>query len=148
MSYIYEFLISMSLVIIIMIFSGIPFTWHIIESIPVLFTCALFTYGCSLIVSHIGVYFFDLRNILDFTLKFFFYFTPIMWDFDRLNFPLAWVLKLNPMAIIIGSFRSCLLYGKSPVYTYLIIISLFSIVLINIGYKLISKNEDAYARML
>lgn len=148
MSYIYEFLISMSLVIIIMLFSGIPFTWHIIETVPVLFTLALFTYGCSLIVSHIGVYFFDLRNILDFTLKFFFYFTPIMWDFNRLNFSMVWILKLNPVAIIIGSFRSCLMYGKSPVYLYLAAICVLSLILIQIGYKLISRHEDSYARML
>ena len=72
-SYIYEFFISLSLILIVMLFEGIPITWHVIEVIPILITMALFTYGCSLIISHIGVYLFDLRNILDFTLKFIFY---------------------------------------------------------------------------
>ncbi len=71
-SYIYEFFISLSLILIVMLFEGIPITWHVIEVIPILITMALFTYGCSLIISHIGVYLFDLRNILDFTLKFIF----------------------------------------------------------------------------
>lgn len=147
-SYVYEFLISFLLILFMMLVARIPFTIHIFESFFVLIAQTLLTYGCTLIVSNIGVYLFDLRNILDFTLKFFFYFTPIMWSFDQRNFPGMWILKLNPMAVIIGSYRSCLLYGKSPVYLYLIIISLFSCVLIKIGYNSISKHEDEYARMM
>ena len=90
----------------------------------------------------------NLRNILDFTLRFIFYLTPIMWSFDNLNFSMMWILKLNPMQVLLGSFRSCILYGKSPVYVYLIIISLFSCILIKIGYSIISKKEDEYARMI
>ena len=131
-----------------MIFFKIPLTIHIFEAILVLIVQGLFTYGCTLIVSNIGVYLFDLRNILDFTLRFLFYFTPIMWSFEQLDFKYAFFLKLNPMAVIIGSYRSCLLYGKSPVYLYLFVIALFSLVLIKIGYNLISRHEDEYARMM
>ena len=148
LSYTYEFLIAMSLIIVMMFVENIPITWHIIEIIPVLFTLFLFTYGCSLIISHFGIYLFDLRNILDFTLRFVFYLTPIMWSFDNLNFKFMELLKLNPIQVILGSFRSCILYGTSPVYTYLFIIGLFSCILIKIGYSLISKKEDEYARMI
>ena len=148
MSYIYEFFISFALIIIMMIFEGIPVTIHIFEAIPVLFTLAMFTYGCALIVAHIGVYLFDLRNILDFTLRFIFYLTPIMWSFESLNSPFLWILKLNPLQVILGSFRSCILYGKSPVYAYLFAIVLMSCILIKIGYSLISSKEDEYARMI
>lgn len=148
LSYVYEFLISFTLILAIMAFFKIPFTIHIFESIFVLIAATLYTYGCTLIVSNIGVYLFDLRNILDFSLRFLFYFTPIMWSFDALNIKAAIILKFNPMAVIIGSFRSCLLYGKSPVYSYLIIISVCSLILIKIGYHFISVHEDEYARMM
>ncbi len=71
-----------------------------------------------------------------------------MWSFDNVSFSFAWILKLNPMQIIIGSFRSCLLYGKSPVYLYLLGISSLSCIMIQIGYRLISVKEDEYARMI
>ncbi|MCL2336975.1 MAG: ABC transporter permease [Firmicutes bacterium] len=147
-SYVYEFLISTSLVFVMMFFNGIPFTWHIIEIIPVLLATVLFTYGCSLIIAHIGVYLFDLANILEFVLRFMFYLSPIMWNFANLNFRGAWVVKLNPMYVLIGSFRSCLLYGKSPVYGYLLIIAIVSCVLIQVGYSLISRYENEYARII
>ena len=147
-SYTYEFLISTSLVFIMMAFSDVPFTWHLLEMIPVLFICMMFSLGCGLIVAHIGVYLFDLANILEFTMRFIFYLSPIMWSYENLSFSLIWLFKLNPVSILLGSFRSCILYGKSPVYAYLVIIGLFSCILIQIGYKLISWYEDDYARII
>ena len=147
-SYAYEFLISTSLVLVLMIFSGVPFTWHLLEILPVLFVCMLFALGCGLIVAHIGVYFFDLSNILEFSLRFIFYLSPIMWSYETLNFNLIWLLRLNPVSVLLGSFRSCVMYGKSPVYLYLFIIGMFSCILIKIGYQLISKYENSYARIM
>ena len=147
-SYMYEFLIATGLVVIMLVYSGIPITWHFLEMIPVLLSAMLFSFGCGLIVAHIGVYLFDLPNILEFSLRFIFYLSPIMWTFDQRNFPFMWLLQWNPIAVIIGSFRSCMLYGKSPVYWYLLVISLCSCVLIYIGYSLISRYEDEYARII
>ena len=90
----------------------------------------------------------DLRNILDFTLKFMFYVTPIFWSFESIDFSLKWVLELNPMQVILGSFRNCILYGQSPAYRRILLVILFSCVLVKIGYSMISKKEDEYARMI
>ena len=147
-SYAYEFLIATSLVFIMMIFAKIPFTWHLLEIIPILFVCMLFILGCGLIVAHIGVYLFDLANILEFTLRFVFYLSPIMWRHENLSFSYMWLLRLNPVSVLLGSFRSCIMYGKSPVYPYLAALGLFSCILIQIGYSLISRYEDGYARIV
>ena len=146
LSYSYEFLISTSLVLFLMLISKIPFTWHLLEIFPILFVCMLFSLGCGLIVAHIGVYLYDLANILEFTLRFIFYLSPIMWSHENLNFAYKDVLRFNPVSVLMGSFRSCILYGKSPVYLYLLFLGLFSCFLIQIGYWLISKYEDSYAR--
>jgi len=107
----------------------------------------LFSLGCGLIIAHIGVYLYDLANILEFLLRFIFFLSPIMWSHENLDFPYMWLLRLNPISILLGSFRSCILYGKSPVYLYLFFLCMFSCILIQIGYKLISKYEDSYARI-
>lgn len=141
-SYTYEFFIAMSLIVVMMFVEKIPVTWHMLETIPVLFTLLIFTYGCSLIIAHFGVYLIDLRNILDFTLRFVFYLSPIMWSFDTLKFDLVWLLKLNPIQFILGSFRSCILYGKNPDYLHLGVICILSCVLIQIGYSLIRDRKS------
>jgi ABC-type polysaccharide/polyol phosphate export permease len=149
LSYFYEFLIAMSLVFIMMLVQHVHFTLHILEVIPVIIVMLLFTYGITLIVSHIGVYFFDLRNILDFTLRFLFYMSPILWSFDWIgDAPYVTLLKLNPLAIIFDALRNSLMYGESPSYFGLMVLAVFSIILIQIGYWLISRHEDEYARMI
>ena len=147
-SYVYEFLISTSLVFVLMIIGRMRFTWHVLEAVPVLICCFLFTYAFALIFAHIGVYLYDLANILEFTLRFLFYLTPIMWNLDLLSLPMDWIFKANPMAIIINSFRNCFMWCKSPPYLYLAVISVCSCVLIHFAHKLISKYEDTYARII
>jgi lipopolysaccharide transport system permease protein/teichoic acid transport system permease protein len=131
-----------------MVVGGVPFTWHLIEIVPILFTLMLFALSLALIIAHVGVYLYDLGNILEFVLRFAFYLTPIMWHYNNFTFSLTWLLKLNPMSIIMGSFRSCILYGKSPMYAYLFVICVCSLVLIEIGYRMISHYEDTYARII
>jgi len=160
---IYEFLIANTLIIGLMLLAPtpIPFTWHMLEFFPITFVAVLFTWGCSLIISHFGVYFFDLRNILDFTLKFLFYLSPIMWSYGNVqklekvlftiaNIPIKVVdiLKLNPASIIIESFRAVLFEGKSPDYFILFLLALISCGLIFIGYRMMSRHEDSYARII
>jgi len=147
-SFVYEFIIAMSLVFVMMAFAGIPFTWYLLGIVPTLLVTMLFVLGCGLIVAHVGVYLHDLPNILEFTLRFLFFATPIMWSFDRFDFQLVWLLRLNPAAVLIGSFRDATLNGTSPPYLHLLLVAIISCILIKTGYGLISKYEDNYARVI
>lgn len=144
----YDFIISSSLIFLLMLQAGVPFTWHLIEMIPITIVAVLFTFSLSLIVAHFGVYVFDLTNVLDFTLKFLFYASPIMWSYGFNVFPFSSILKLNPISIIIESYRDAIMYGVSPDYIGLSCLTVISIILIFIGYGLISKYEDDYAKIV
>jgi len=144
----YEFLISNSLILVLMLIAKVPFTWHIVEFIPITIVAFCFTYGITLIVAHLGVYFFDLRNILDFTLRFIFYASPIMWAYEMIQYDWINFLQLNPVSIIIQAYRDIFFYGISPNYIALGGLLFVSILIIKLGYHLISKHEDEYGRVL
>lgn len=146
----YEFLIANSLIVVLMLFARINFSWHIIEFIPITIVCCLFTYGASLIIAHFGVYFFDLRNILDVVFRFLFYVSPVFWSYETRVMPtlLEKLLKANPLSIIIESYRKVLFLEMSPAYKELLALTVLSLILIFIGYKLISKNEDEYGKVI
>jgi len=148
-SYIYEFFISTTLVLVIMLFAGIPLTWHFLEMLPVLGVTTLFAYGFALISAHIGVYLFDLANILDFTLRFIFYLSPVMWSTDFIKDDrLRQLSRFNPVAVLFKAFRDCMMYGKSPNYLHLLIIAAASCLVIYVGFKMISRREHEYARII
>ncbi|MEI6602138.1 MAG: ABC transporter permease [Clostridia bacterium] len=150
----YEFLIANTLIVILMLFAnpGIPPSFHMLEFIPVTIIACLFTYGASLIIAHFGVYFFDLRNISDVVFKFLFYTSPIMWSYaqmsDKIPAAVLTILKLNPLSIIIESYRSVLFLEQSPNYSHLLGLTGVSVLLIIFGYQLISKNEDEYGKVI
>lgn len=144
---VYEFLIANILILFLMYFSNIRFTWHLIEFPIVTLISILFTWGCSLIISHLGIYFFDLRNILDFSMRFLFYLSPVMWSYENRNFEFMNYLKISPISIIMESFRNITFRGTSPNYLSLLFVLTLSMILISIGYYLISKYEDEYARV-
>lgn len=151
MENLYEYLIASSLIVVLLLFARVPFSWHIIEFIPVLIVLMMFTYGLTLIASHIGVYFFDLRNVLDIIMRFMFYMSPIMWSYTNIqkSHPeyVFW-LKLNPMSIVIQNLRNVFLERISPDYQNLAILAVISLLLIAWGYRMISKHEDEYGRVL
>jgi len=144
----YRFLISITVFLILTIISGFPITWRFLEFIPITFVLGIFVYGMVLICSHVGVYLLDLKNILDIVLRFMFYLTPVMWLYENLKLSWIIILKLNPISYIIQSYRDVFLYGNSPNYIYLVLISLFGIILIYIGHRVMRKRESEYGKVL
>lgn len=145
----YEYIIASSLVFVLMLFAKIPFTLHILEIIPITAVLCTFTVSISLLVAHLGVYFLDLRNILEFSLRFLFYLSPIMWSFSSMNDGiLKNVLLLNPIALILESYRNVLINDQSAHYPGLIIIFLISLVIMAVGFKVIGKYEKNYGKVI
>jgi len=69
-------------------FAGVPFAWHLLEIFLALFVTILFSLGCALIVAHIDVHLFDLSHVLEFSLRFIFFLSPIMWSYEHFEFEL------------------------------------------------------------
>ncbi|MEI6131320.1 MAG: ABC transporter permease [Bacillota bacterium] len=149
----YEFLIANTLIVVLMIFANpsIQLSFHVLEFVPVTIVAALFTYGASLIIAHFGVYFFDLRNISEVIFKFLFYTSPIMWTYEHMTAlpaTIKFILSLNPISIVIESYRAVLFNHASPDYKLLLGLALISVGLIFAGYSLISKYEDEYGKVI
>jgi ABC-type polysaccharide/polyol phosphate export permease len=145
----YNFLITNTLIIALMLISNVSLSLHMLEFIPITFVISLFIYGIALIVSHIGIYFNDIKNILDIILRFIFYLTPVIWNYETINSNISFVsiLKWNPASIIIESYRDVLFRNTYADYLGLFFILIFSLILIFIGYRLISKYESDYGKV-
>ena len=117
--------------------------------IPITIVLFIFSISLSLLVAHLGVYFLDLRNILDFSLRFLFYLSPIMWSFSSMSDGiLKNILLLNPIALILESYRNVLLNNQSANYLGLMIILLISLFIMAIGFKTIEKYEKNYGKVI
>ena len=58
---------------------------------------------------------------------------------------MKWLLNLNPMAHIIEGYRSILYYVEWPDFTKLGLVTIFSFLLMMIGYIIFRKLEKGFA---
>lgn len=141
-----NFLISCLIILIFLIVTGIGFSWYLIFFPLILITQYVFQLGIILITSAIEIYVRDFEYIIQFILNLMFYATPILYEsnaFDGKFF--GHILKLNPMATIINSYRDIFFYQSMPRIKSLLIVFLLSCVLLYIGLLIFKKLEKGFA---
>ena len=140
-----NFVIGCLIIAIFLIFSGIGFSLTLIVFPLVILAQYIFTLGLVFITSAINVYVRDAEYIINFIVNMLFYATPIIYSADLFPRSIAWVLNLNPLAVIINSYRDILYYHQLPNFVQLFGVLAFSIILLFIGIKIFKKLEKGFA---
>lgn len=135
------------LLIMILVYK-IPYTWHIIEAIPVFIVFLLFYYSLGLLITHIGVVFDDMHHLISYMIMFWFYASPGLWEITQLPENFREIIWLNPNVAFFTSFRNVFMYGESPVYSHLGIWLIVSLVLIVFGIQLLYKADKNYSKVI
>lgn len=139
-----NFLISIPIIFLFLLFSGIGFSWYILL-LPLVILCQyILSLGIIFITSAINVYIRDAEYIINFFVQMLFYATPILYE-SSLFGDKAWILSLNPMTTIINSYRDILYSGVLPNMGLLFLVLIFSIVLLLIGIAVFRKLEKGFA---
>lgn len=141
-----NFLISCLIIFIFLICSGIGFSPYILFLPLIVLIQYIFQLGLILIASAVEVYVRDAEYIINFLVQMLFYLTPILYSAKMFEgSPIAHLIKLNPMATIINSYRNVLFYQTFPEVKSLLITCGFSIVLLFIGFKIFDKLQRGFA---
>ena len=77
----------------------------------------MLTLGLALILAIVGVYFRDISNILQFTLRLWFYLSPGLYSIDSLSAFQKYItiyLIVNPFATLFESYKNILVRGEPP----------------------------------
>lgn len=90
----------------------------------------------------------DLRYIVQHLLLLGFFLTPIMYDLSIVPDRFHWMLKLNPMTIVIDGYRSIFLFGEWPHWRNLALVLALAIVLFTIGTKVFNAKKELFAEYL
>lgn len=106
---------------------------------------ALLMAGMAWFVSAAAIFFRDVPNAVALVLTLLFYMTPVFYGTRSIPDDYAWILELNPLAVIIGAYRALLLGEPAP-HTWLIALWVFgSIVVVVAGYRFFRRLEPRFA---
>jgi ABC-type polysaccharide/polyol phosphate export permease len=128
-----------------MFFYQIPLTWNILWFIPIFLIQQLFTYGLSLILASLNLFYRDIQYILTLIFMVWMYLTTVIYPTEIFPVEYKWIFQLNPMAVIINAYRQTILGGGMPNLTSLGIGLLVSIIVTFIGIRIFRRLEGVFA---
>lgn len=143
-----NFLISCIVMVLFIIFSGIGFSINILY-FPLIILCQyLLTLGIIFITSAVNVYVRDLEYIINFIIQMLFYGTPILYSLDMFTSAptiIKTLININPMSVIISSYRDIFYWGNMPHLKSLLIVFGASLLLCIVGLAIFRKLSKGFA---
>ncbi len=145
-----KLLISFGIILVMMIVYRVPYTWAMLQLLPVLLTLMIVTFGFSVILMHCGVFFEDLHNLVHVGLRLVFYLSGVFYSIESRIGGLygGWLLKGNPVALCIDAARRVLIDGAVPQYDWLLIWFGIGSALSVIGIALVYRYENSYVKVI
>ncbi len=148
--YLFKMLISLGLTLILAIMLGASFSPWILLAPMIILILFIVTFGASMILMHFGVYVEDLKNAAKIILRLVFYLSGVFYNINtRLDGITKFLLlRCSPVAFSMSEMRKVMLYGVMPSFEGLMIWLAIGIVLCVIGFRLIMKYENSYAKVV
>ena len=143
-----HFILSIPVIIFFMfIYDKTPFlSW--LYGIPILFSIQfLLSYGISLMVSSVNLFFRDLERLIALFLTLLFYCTPVLYPETMIPEKYRYLINVNPLAPLMISWRNLFLEGTLDI-TSLIISLAYSVIVFIIGFQVYKKLSWKFAEVL
>ena len=141
-----NFLIQCLIIFLFLLCSGIGYSAYIVYLPLIILIQFILLMGIIFITSAINVYIRDLEYIVNFIVTMLFYATPILYNADLFKgSKISFIFKINPMAIIIDSYRDIFYYQRTPNFMGLGIVFLVCLGIFGLGLLIFRKLEKGFA---
>jgi lipopolysaccharide transport system permease protein len=143
-----DFIIALLFLIAMMIYFQIGLTWNLLYAIPILIIEILLTFGVTLFLSLVNVWYRDITHAAGLMLQLWMYLTPILYPLHLVPETYRAIFGLNPMVGVIEGFRSAMIKGEPPETRLLIVSFCISFFIFLVGYVLFKRYEFRLADVI
>jgi homopolymeric O-antigen transport system permease protein len=95
---------------------------------------SLLTIGLGLMIATCNVFYRDVQHIISVVTSLLFYLTPVFYRPDAVATSYRIVLMVNPMAVLVNSYRAVMFDGVAPEWELLFLAGLISAAVCGLGY--------------
>ncbi|WP_040213628.1 ABC transporter permease [Clostridium polynesiense] len=106
------------------------------------------TIGLSLILSSLNVIYRDVSHFVEIIFMAWFYLTPIVYSLDLIPAQFRGIILLNPLALVVESVRSTVLYNTVPSIHFFAGMTAYAVILMFIGSKVFRSIEKSFAETI
>lgn len=143
-----NYIFSLPVLFALLLIYRVPLGWSLLALPLVMAVQFILATSIVYFAATYNVLFRDLRYIVQHVLLVAFFLTPIMYDFSIVPAQFQWILKLNPMTIIIDSYRRIFFYGMWPYWRNLGLVLALALVLVALGSMVFQRNKEMFAEYL
>lgn len=136
-----NFLISLVILFLVMIITGAQFHITTLFAIVPLILLILMITGVGLILAVLHTYFSDVGYIYSIFTLLLMYASALFYPMEIVPADIQMIFTLNPMYVVITSFRDTIMYGILPEISSLIYLAVFSIMIFGVGFLLFRIHE-------
>ncbi len=104
--------------------------------------------GCGYFLSSLGVFVRDFNAAVRVITMMFFFLTPIFYPISAVPTELQMLIKLNPIAIFVENARRVAIWGMLPEWEWFLAGSIFSFIILILGYIWFMKSKKAFGDVL
>ncbi len=143
-----HFVLSIPVIVVLMFLYHKSPSLSWLYGIPVLlFLQFIMTYGISLMIASVNLFFRDLERLAVLFMQLLFYFTPIIYPETMIPEKFKHLINLNPVAPLMVSWRNLFLHGTLDIAA-IAVTSFYSAVLCTAGYLVFRKLSWKFAEVL
>lgn len=144
----FNFAFGLIVVAIFLLFFGVVPGWQVIYLPIIIIVQLMLLIAVGLCLGYMTVFVRDIDNVLTHFTRIIFYSSPIIWEGGRLPADYQWIVDINPVAIIVESYRNVLMFNSDPKFTGLLVIAIGSIVITAVVLNHYSRNEHKIIKAL
>jgi lipopolysaccharide transport system permease protein len=104
-----DFVLGLVVFVGLMIYYGVPPSWHLLMLPSVIALITLLAFGVGMWTSALNVKYRDVRHALPFVVQLWMFVSPIIYPTNLIPTRWRWLITLNPLTGIIDGFRATLL---------------------------------------
>jgi ABC-type polysaccharide/polyol phosphate export permease len=143
-----EFLISMPIVVVIALITGVPASAALLALPLILLMQLILVLWVALLLSTLYVFVRDLDHIYEVALRILFFTTPIIYNLDFLGPTTRKLALLNPLTHLIEFARLIIMEGRLPPLTHLLGFLLVNGLILSVALMVFRRAEPALVERL
>lgn len=143
-----DFVIAASIFVLLVLYYQVPIGATILLVPLILLVQILLTFAISLAGSAVMVFYRDVRFVIPLALQLWMYASPIIYPVTVVPEWLRPFYFLNPMAVLIDSYRRVILLNQMPDWLYLGLATVISILLTIAAYLYFKRAERQFADLI
>ena len=143
-----DFAVASSIFVGLMVYYHVGLTLNALWIPVIVLVQVLFVLGVSLFTSAVNVYYRDIRHVIPVAVQLWMYATPIIYPITLIPEKYRDLYMLNPMAVIIDSYRRILLSGQPPNLIQLALAAMITVCLFLSGYIYFKHVEPGFADII